>query len=122
MLVKATNQSAKLKVKIKELHRIVYEGEMFEVTPERYKVLSGQNRYRAVFVVEIKDVFERDDVTQIEDIYEPVEDKHDNFVLEEETIVEDNEKNVDLVENTVKKETKKTKKRGRKKKEVKAEE
>ena len=50
MLVRATDMSAKLKVRIKELHRIASEGEVFEVTPMRFDVLAGKNKYKAAFV------------------------------------------------------------------------
>lgn len=53
MKVRATDVSAKLKVGIKELHRIATPGEEFDVTNARYKILSGDNRYRAVFVINV---------------------------------------------------------------------
>ena len=53
MLVRATSASAAIGVRIKEIGRIAYEGEEFEVTDSRYLVLSGQNKYRAVFVVKV---------------------------------------------------------------------
>ena len=49
--VKATNASSKLKVRIKELGRIANEGEIFRVTDERFAVLNGANRFKAIFVV-----------------------------------------------------------------------
>lgn len=52
MLVKATEASSKLGIKIKELGRIASNGETFEVTPLRFKVLSGENRFKSVFVIE----------------------------------------------------------------------
>lgn len=55
MLVKATGMSLKLNVGIKELHRIATPGEVFEVTPLRYEVLSGKNKYKAVFVTLAKE-------------------------------------------------------------------
>ncbi len=50
MLVKATNASKRLNIKIKELGRVANEGETFEVSASRYKVLSGGNRFNAKFV------------------------------------------------------------------------
>ena len=54
MLVKATNQYEKLNVEDKELKRIPKKGETFEVTEERYKVLSGENKWKVAFAEEIK--------------------------------------------------------------------
>ena len=47
MLVKATN-------KYKELNKIPEEGEEFEVTEERYKVLTKTNQYKVVFVEKVE--------------------------------------------------------------------
>ena len=55
MLVRATDMSAKLKVRIKELHRIANEGEVFEVTPMRFDVLAGKNKYKVAFVKQEND-------------------------------------------------------------------
>lgn len=51
MKVVATAASSKLGVKVKELGRIARPGEEFEVSPSRYKILNGGNRYRSVFAV-----------------------------------------------------------------------
>ena len=51
MLVKATKASKNLGIKIKELGRLANEGETFEVTSSRYRVLAGGNRFNAKFVV-----------------------------------------------------------------------
>lgn len=51
MLVVATEMSSRLNVRIKELQRVAIPGEEFEVSPSRYELLHGNNRYRAVFVV-----------------------------------------------------------------------
>lgn len=48
--VKATGASSKLRVNIKELGRIAKEGETFKVTDDRYRILSGGNRFKAKFV------------------------------------------------------------------------
>lgn len=48
----ATNMSARLGVNIKELGRIANEGEQFECTDDRLVVLSGSNKFHAVFAVE----------------------------------------------------------------------
>jgi hypothetical protein len=48
----ATNMSARLGVNIRELGRIAKEGEEFECTDDRLIVLSGNNKFHAVFAVE----------------------------------------------------------------------
>ena len=55
MLVKATEMSLKLQVAIKELKRIAAPGEEFEVSSIRYQILSGNNKYNAVFVIKVPD-------------------------------------------------------------------
>lgn len=50
----ATDRSACLGVNIKELGRIAKQGEEFECTDDRFKVLSGCNKYKAVFATEKK--------------------------------------------------------------------
>lgn len=54
----ATDRSACLGVNIKELGRIAKEGEEFECTDDRFRILSGNNKYKAVFVIEKKVVKE----------------------------------------------------------------
>ena len=49
--VKATDASATLNVRIQELGRIAFQGEEFDVSESRFKTLSGNNMYHAVFVV-----------------------------------------------------------------------
>ena len=58
MKVKATNNYEKFNVEDKELKRIPKEGEVFEVTEERYKVLSGENKWKVAFVEEVKELEE----------------------------------------------------------------
>ena len=50
MKVRATNQYKKLGLRSKELKRIPKEGEEFEVTEERFKILSGANPFKVPFV------------------------------------------------------------------------
>lgn len=59
MLVKATDMSSKLNVRIKELHRVASPGEQFEVSPMRFEILNGKNRYKAVFVTAVKAATEK---------------------------------------------------------------
>ena len=54
MLVKATDMSVKLRVGIKELHRIANPGEQFEVSDLRYEILAGNNKFKAIFVIPVK--------------------------------------------------------------------
>lgn len=49
--VRATNASSTLNVRIQELGRIAFQGEEFDVSESRFKTLSGNNMYHAVFVV-----------------------------------------------------------------------
>ncbi len=55
MLVKATDKYKKLNITDKELNKIPQEGEEFEVTEERYKVLTKTNHYKVVFVEKIEE-------------------------------------------------------------------
>ncbi len=50
MKVRATDKYEKLNVKDKILSRVPKTGEVFEVSDERFKVLSGNNEYNEVFV------------------------------------------------------------------------
>lgn len=53
MIVKATNQYEKLNITDKELKRVPKEGEQFEITKERYDVLTKTNEYKAKFVEKV---------------------------------------------------------------------
>lgn len=55
MKVKATNKYKELNVKDSQLDRIPEAGEEFEITEERYKVLTETNKYKAVFVKKIEE-------------------------------------------------------------------
>ena len=113
MLVKATDMSSKKGVKIKELRRIAIEGEEFEVTPLRFKVLSGENRYRTVFVKKVEekkikskhknDTVVATKVNEEQNVKEEVKEEPVEEVKEEVEVVEEKQK---------------PKKRSRKKKEV----
>ena len=54
MLVKATNKYKELNLQDKELKRIPDEGEEFEVSEERYKVLTETNEYSEVFIEKVE--------------------------------------------------------------------
>lgn len=49
--VRATNASSTLNIRIQELGRIAFQGEEFDVSESRFKTLSGNNMYHAVFAV-----------------------------------------------------------------------
>ncbi len=56
MLVKATNKYKELNLKDNELGRIPKEGEQFEVTKERFKVLTQTNKFNVVFVEKVEEL------------------------------------------------------------------
>lgn len=55
MLVKATDKYEKLNLIDNVLKRIPKEGEIFEVTEERFKVLTENNRYSEIFVKKLEE-------------------------------------------------------------------
>ncbi len=55
MKVKATNQYESLNLKDKELNRIPKEGEVFEISKERYDYLTLGNEYKVAFVEKVED-------------------------------------------------------------------
>lgn len=56
MKVRATNEYVKLNLQDKELNRIPVEGEVFEVSKERYEVLTKTNTFGVVFVEKVEEV------------------------------------------------------------------
>lgn len=54
MLVKATDKYEKLNIQDNELRRIPKEGEQWEVSEERYEVLTKTNKYNTVFVEKVR--------------------------------------------------------------------
>lgn len=117
MLVKATDMSSKKGVKIKELRRIAIEGEEFEVTPLRFKVLSGENRYRTVFVKKVEEKKTKSKPKNDTVVATKVnEEQNVKEEVKEEQVEEVNEEVKEEVE--VVEEKQKPKKRSRKKKEV----
>ena len=54
MKVKATEMYNKLNVKDKELGRIPEVGEEFEISEERYEVLTKTNKFKVAFVSKVK--------------------------------------------------------------------
>ena len=55
MKVRATNQYELLKLKDKELNKIPKEGEIFDVSEERYKELTSKNKYNVAFVEKVEE-------------------------------------------------------------------
>lgn len=79
MLVRATDKYEKLNLKDNELGRIPKVGEEFEVSEERYKVLTQTNKFNEVFVERI----------MVEDEIEiNEEDIIDNKDLKENEVIE----------------------------------
>lgn len=56
MLVRATDKYEKLNLKDNELGRKPKKGEEFEVSQERFEVLTKTNKYKAVFVEKVEEV------------------------------------------------------------------
>lgn len=54
MLVRATDKYEKLNLKDNELGRMPKKGEEFEVSKERFKVLTKTNKYKTVFVEKVE--------------------------------------------------------------------
>lgn len=55
MKVKATNKYKELKLKAVELGRIPKEGEIFEIKNEKFSMLNGNNKYKAIFVEKLNE-------------------------------------------------------------------
>lgn len=56
MLVIATDKYEKLNLKDKILNRIPKTGEEFEVTKERYIILTKENKYNVEFVKKVEEI------------------------------------------------------------------
>lgn len=56
MKVKATDEYVKRNLKDKELDKIPVAGEIFEVSKERYEVLTGNNPFNTIFVEKVEEV------------------------------------------------------------------
>lgn len=117
MLVVTTSASKDRRIKIREFNKIVGPGIKFDVSPERYKVLAGNNKYRLKFVEAVGEP----PVTTPEPVVEPAVEKEPTA---EETpeiwVIEPGKEPVKVDENLVpikEEEEKPKKKRSRKKKE-----
>lgn len=58
MRVKALDTYKRFNIKDTELGRIPEPGEEFEITKERFEVLTTTNKYNKVFVEEIEEIIE----------------------------------------------------------------
>lgn len=58
MRVKALDTYKKFNIKDTELGRIPEPGEEFEITKERFEVLTTTNKYNKIFVEEIEEIIE----------------------------------------------------------------
>lgn len=56
MKVRATDKYEKLNIKDNELGRIPKQGEEFEVSEERFKVLTQTNKFNVAFVEKVEEV------------------------------------------------------------------
>ena len=56
MKVRATDKYQKLNIKDNELDRIPKQGEEFEISEERFKVLTQTNKFNIVFVEKVEEV------------------------------------------------------------------
>lgn len=66
MKVKATNEYIKRNLQDVELKRIPKEGDVFEVSKERFEILNGKNKYNAIFVEEVLE--ESAEVKEVDEI------------------------------------------------------
>lgn len=66
MKVKATNKYEELNIKDKELGKVPKEGEEFEVSEERYKVLTKANKFNVAFVEKIEEAETKENRTTIQ--------------------------------------------------------
>lgn len=64
MLVKATDKYEKLNLKDNELGRIPKRGEEFEVSEERFEVLTKTNKFNEVFVEKVEKTKEVETATK----------------------------------------------------------
>ena len=55
MRVKATDKYKKLNIQDKELKRVLEAGEIFEISKERYIVLTQKNEFNEVFVEKVEE-------------------------------------------------------------------
>ena len=69
MKVRATNKYKEKGLRDKLLKRIPEEGEIFEVTVERFDILNGNNKHKTVFVTKLDDeITEETTIPNEEDI------------------------------------------------------
>lgn len=64
MKVRATNKYKELNIKDNELGRIPAKGEEFEVSEERYEVLTKTNKFNTIFVEKVEKIKEKETVVK----------------------------------------------------------
>lgn len=93
MKVVTTDMSLKLGVKIKELGRVAGIGEVLDVSEPRYRVLSGDNRFKAVFVIKEQLMENKNQEIDAVKLYnEAIEENVDEITDVAEEIVEEKPK------------------------------
>lgn len=75
MKVKATDKYEKLNVEDKGLKRIPKEGEIFEISEERFKILNGNNTFNAKFVEKVEDIEPTVEENDVDEILNPKNNK-----------------------------------------------
>lgn len=55
MKVRATNEYQKRNITDKELGRVIQEGEIFDISDERFEILNGNNSFNCIFVERLED-------------------------------------------------------------------
>lgn len=72
MKVRATAEYEKRNLKDAELDKIPKEGEEFEVTEERYRILSGKNPFKVKFVEKVEEPkIDKEEIKKVDDILNP---------------------------------------------------
>lgn len=85
MLVRTTSASKDRRVKIRELGKVVGPGVKFEVTPERFTVLAGENKFHVRFVEPV----EVPEVQHVESVKVPDTPKKVNVEVPKEEVKEE---------------------------------
>ena len=73
MRVRATGESRKHGIYIKDLNAIVDEGFEFDVTEERYDILHGNNGYHLIFVEKVEDKKEEPEIIEEQEAVKEIE-------------------------------------------------
>ena len=72
MKVRATDEYKKRNLKDAELNYIPREGEEFEVSEERFRILNGKNVFKAKFVEKVEEPkIDKEEIKKVDDILNP---------------------------------------------------